>query len=105
LSRFLCEYVTGEVVVKGASSVMISLRCTTSNGTCSYFDFLPTEESYNATHFTVIAEGARGRDLLMMHISRAKDTGRNLGQSECETIERVYRSKLKVRSERLKTVK
>ena len=35
---FLCEFVRGEEVVKASSRVMISLRCTTSNGTCSYIE-------------------------------------------------------------------
>jgi hypothetical protein len=42
-------------------------------------NFLPIEEIYNAAHSTAIAWGACGRDLMRMYISRAKDTGQNLG--------------------------
>jgi hypothetical protein len=33
---FLCKFGRGEEVVEAAGWVMISLMCTTSNGTCSY---------------------------------------------------------------------
>jgi hypothetical protein len=44
---FFCEFVTGESVVKGGSRVM-SLRCTTSNGTCSYSDTSLLYDSVNS---------------------------------------------------------